>query len=79
MTGKLVCFIGNACGEQMEDETEAKRLVRKKYFVEFLAQKDILLFLGTTYEFQKRRADNPFIIAGVFYPPKTPQLSLPFH
>lgn len=58
------------------DEEFAKSLVRKKYFDEFVAQKDILLFLGTTYEFHKRRVDNPFIIIGVFYPPKTQQLSL---
>jgi len=41
-----------------------------------VTQKDIYLFLGTTYEFHKRRASNPFIIIGVFYPPKTPQLPL---
>ncbi len=58
------------------DENEAKKLVRKKYFDEFVEQKDILLFLGTTYEFHMRRVENPFIIIGVFYPPKTPQLSL---
>jgi hypothetical protein len=59
------------------DEIEAKKLVRKKYFDEFLSQKDILLFLGTTYEFHLRRVENPFIIIGVFYPPKTSQLPLP--
>jgi hypothetical protein len=58
------------------DEEEAKQMVRRRYFDEFVANKDILLFLGTTYEFHKRRADNPFIIIGVFYPPKTPQLQL---
>jgi hypothetical protein len=58
------------------DEENAKVLVRQKYFDEFVSQKDLLLFLGTTYEFHKRRVDNPFIIIGVFYPPKTQQLSL---
>jgi hypothetical protein len=58
------------------DEDIANALVRQKYFDEFVIQKDILLFLGTTYEFHKRRVDNPFIITGVFYPPKTQQLSL---
>ncbi len=58
------------------DEEEAKRLVRQKYFDEFVSKKDLLLFLGTTYEFHMRRVENPFIIIGVFYPPKTPQLSL---
>jgi hypothetical protein len=58
------------------DEDAAKTLVRQRYFDEFIAQKDVLLFLGTTYEFHRRRVDNPFIIIGVFYPPKTQQLSL---
>ncbi len=57
------------------DEEVAKSLVRQKYFDDFVSQKDILLFLGTTYEFHKRRVDNPFIITGVFYPTKTQQLS----
>jgi hypothetical protein len=65
------------CLKQSEgDENEAKKLVRQKYFDEFVAQRDILLFLGTTYEFHMRRVENPFIIIGVFYPPKTQQLSL---
>ncbi len=58
------------------DEEVAKSLVRQKYFDEFVTQKDILLFLGTTYEFHQRRVESPFIIIGVFYPPKTQQLSL---
>lgn len=58
------------------DENEAKKLVRKKYFEEFVTQKDILLFLGTNYVFHMRRVENPFMIIGVFYPPKTPQLPL---
>jgi hypothetical protein len=55
------------------DEVETKRLVNKKYFEEFVQKKDIYFFLGTTYQFQKRKAPNPFIIVGVFYPPKTDQ------
>jgi hypothetical protein len=58
------------------DENEAKKLVRKKYFDEFVTKKDIHLFLGTHYLFHMRRVENPFMIIGVFYPPKTPQLSL---
>ena len=58
------------------DEDAAKALVRQRYFDEFVPQKDILLFLGTTYEFHRRRVENPFIIIGVFYPTKTQQLSL---
>lgn len=59
------------------DEQQAIECVRRKYFDEFVAQKDILLFLGTTYQYHKRKAPNPFIITGVFYPPKTSQLILP--
>lgn len=57
------------------DEVAANRLVRQKYFDTFVMQKDLLLFLGTTKQFHNV-APNPFIIIGVFYPPKTDQLSL---
>jgi hypothetical protein len=57
------------------DEDAATALVRQRYYDEFVPQKDLLLFLGTTYEFHRRRVENPFIIIGVFYPPKSQQLS----
>jgi hypothetical protein len=58
------------------DETVAVSLVRQKYFIEFLSQRDIHLFLGTTLQYHAKAAPNPFVIIGVFYPPKTSQLSL---
>jgi len=58
------------------DIEEANRLVRKKYFDEFLTKKDLYFFLGTTLQFQLV-APQPFIIIGVFYPPKTEAVQLP--
>lgn len=52
------------------DEKEALEKVRQKFFDEFL-KRDIHFFLGTTHEWHLRRAKNPFVIIGVFYPPKT--------
>lgn len=49
--------------------------VRKKYDDQFLRQKDLLFFLGTTQRFHFF-APNPFIIVGIFYPPKQLQESL---
>lgn len=64
------------CLKQTEgDEKAANGLVKKKYFEEFLNKKDLYLFLGTTKEFHNVSPD-PFIIAGVFYPPVNPQMSL---
>lgn len=61
------------CLRQCEgDEREANKLVEKKFFEEFCQQKDLYFFLGTTEEFHRRRATNPFILIGVFYPPKVP-------
>ena len=57
------------------DEAAANELVRKKYCDAFLEKKDVYLFLGTTLR-HHHRSPNPFIIIGVFYPPKTSQLSL---
>jgi hypothetical protein len=57
-------------------EPVALEKVREKYEQEFIQQKDIFLFLGTTKEWHLRRARNPFVIIGVFYPKKEFQASL---
>jgi hypothetical protein len=59
-------------------ETEALRKVRDKYEKEFINEKDIYFFLGTTREWHMRRARNPFVIIGVFYPKREMQTSLLF-
>lgn len=62
--------LNDACG----NEEVALEKVKQKYWDNFLT-KDIYLFLGTTKEFHGR-ARNPFVIIGVFPPPKEKQLSL---
>ena len=47
-------------------------MVRQKYLEEFIETKDIYLFLGTTRK-NHYVSRNPFVIIGVFYPPKTSQ------
>ena len=59
------------CLEYSKDEAEAIEKVRKKYYDEFI-KKDIFLFLGTTKQFHNF-APNPFVIVGVFPPPKQHQ------
>ncbi len=58
------------------NETKALEKVREKYEGEFLKEKDIYLFLGTTMEWHRRRGKNPFVIIGVFYPKKEIQMKL---
>jgi hypothetical protein len=50
--------------------------VREQYESNFIKNKDIYLFLGTTKEWHIRRAKNPFVIIGVFYPKKESQTKL---
>ena len=60
------------------DEQRACTDVIRKY-EGFIENNDFYFFLGTTLEFHRRKAHNPFIIIGVFYPPKQiedPQLKL---
>lgn len=57
------------------NEKAANQLVRDKYFDTFREKKDISLFLGTTLQHHSV-SRNPFIIIGVFYPPKTAQMPL---
>lgn len=55
------------------NESIALDKVREKYEGVFLTKNDIYLFLGTTKEWHRRRATNPFVIIGVFYPKKEAQ------
>jgi hypothetical protein len=55
------------------NENVAVQKVKEKYFDTFTQKNDIHLFLGTTLKYHRRRMSNPFVIIGVFYPPKDPQ------
>lgn len=50
------------------NDKEALNKVRQRYETEFINQKDLYLFLGTTKQWHQRRSKNPFVIIGVFYP-----------
>lgn len=65
----------NCLNQTDGDEKAANALVRQRYFDEFVEKKDLYLFLGTTRE-HHYVSRNPFMIVGVFYPPKTSQLPL---
>ena len=56
------------------DESVACEKVRQKYLGEF-RKKDLYFYMGTTRRWD-RVGRNPFLIIGVFYPPKTSALSL---
>jgi len=56
-------------------EKAALEKVREKYYHDIACTKDIYLFLGTTREWHVRRAPNPYVIVGVFYPPHVKQMS----
>ena len=58
------------------NEKIALEKVREQYDSNFIKNKDIYLFLGTTKEWHMRRAKNPFVIIGVFYPKKETQTKL---
>ncbi len=55
------------------DSDIALEKVRQKYEKDFLTNKDLYFFLGTTKEWHMRRATNPFVIIGVFYPMLPPK------
>ena len=58
------------------NEEVACQKVKEKYFDEFISNKDLYLYLGTTKQWHNI-SPNPFIVIGTFYPPKPDgQLSL---
>jgi len=58
------------CFKKTGNEEETIKLVRKKYFDDFVQNKDLFFFVGTNYEWHMKNAPNPFMIIGLFYPPK---------
>jgi len=58
------------------NEEVALEKVKEKYETDFITNKDIYFFLGTTKEWHTRRSKNPFVIIGVFYPKKESQMRL---
>lgn len=55
------------------DQDIALEKVCEQYEKNFLENKDLYFFLGTTKEWHMRRANNPFVIIGVFYPMLPPK------
>ena len=64
----------NCC--KNSDEQTAIAKVCQKYGMDFVNNKDLYLFLGTTREWHIRKGRNPFVIIGLFYPPQITQPSL---
>ena len=64
------------CLKRTGSQKKAIEQVKNKYFDVFTTKNDIYLFLGTTKQWHMRRANNPFVIIGIFYPLIEQQLSL---
>lgn len=47
------------------------QILTEKYFDEIAVNRDVHLFLGTNKYWHIRRSKNPFMIVGIFYPPKS--------
>lgn len=57
-------------------ETKAITDVRNKYLKDLVLDRNVHFFVGTTLEWDKKNAPNPFTIIGVYSPPYIPQNSL---
>lgn len=66
----------NCLKDSNNDEEEVIKKVRQKCFDKLAKQRDLYFFLGTTLQWHQRKGRNPFVIIGLFYPPKTNQTSL---
>lgn len=67
----------NCLAQTEGDEVAANQLVRNRFFDEFVSKKDLYFFLGTTKQYHNV-SPNPFVIIGVFYPPKQDFTQLSF-
>ncbi len=75
MDWEIGALFWNCLKKTKDDEEFANELVKQKYLHDFRNKKDIYFFIGTTQKYHNI-SRNPFIIIGVFYPPKTTQLRL---
>ncbi len=66
----------NCLWRAKKDEKMALEKVKSKYEEDFIKKRDVHLFLGTTKQWHLRRATNPFVIIGVFYPKIETQFNL---
>ena len=66
----------NSLRQTEGNEAKALDLVKNRYEKEFMTEKEIYFFVGTTKQWHMRKALNPFVIIGVFYPKKESQLNL---
>lgn len=60
--------------EKRGNEEDALRDMKNKFF-NFMKERDVYFYLGTSLKFHYRSI-NPFMIIGIFYPPKENQLAL---
>lgn len=72
---ELGALFWNCLKKTEGEEKAANQLVRQVYFDKFVDTKDLYFFVGTNKR-NHYRSPNPFMIIGVFYPPKTRQISL---
>ncbi len=59
----------NCLKQNLNNEQKALEDVRKKCFDQLAKERDLYFFLGTTMAYHFR-SKNPFMIIGLFYPPK---------
>lgn len=46
------------------------KALKSKYFDDIACKRDVYFFLGSNKYWHIRRSKNPFMIIGIFYPPK---------
>ncbi|PIZ74522.1 hypothetical protein COY07_00525 [Candidatus Peregrinibacteria bacterium CG_4_10_14_0_2_um_filter_43_11] len=56
----------------LDDLDLLKEKVGEKYKDWMLKKRELYFFMGSTLQFHRRKAKNPYIIIGVFYPPIKP-------
>lgn len=62
--------------QKYHNEEIACQKVREKYLK--MSENDIYLFLGTSYEWHMKNAPDPYLIIGVFSPPKKDAIQIQF-
>lgn len=62
--------------QYMGHPDELKKKVKQQYARNFQEKKDLHFFIGSQLQWHRRKGRNPYLIIGVFYPPKDNQIAM---
>ena len=62
--------------QYIDHPDKLKEKVKQQYAKNFVEKKNLHFFIGSQLQWHRRKGKNPYLIIGVFYPPKDNQIAM---